>query len=100
MWGGALSHPLNIDISVLQGSILGPILFLTNINDLPNASDLMTFLFVDDTQGFDSDRDLCALINRVNNELKKWAAWFRANKMVVNTKKKQNTLYSTLKVKK
>jgi hypothetical protein len=47
----------------------------------------MTLLFADDTQGLDSDKDLCALINRVNNELKKWAAWFRANKMVVNTKK-------------
>jgi hypothetical protein len=88
--GGTLSHPLNIDISVLQGSILGPLLFLIYINDLPNFSDLTTFLFADDTQGFDSDKDLGVLINRINNELKKWAAWFRANKMVVNTKKKQN----------
>jgi hypothetical protein len=44
---------------------------------------LTTFLFADDTQGFDCDKDLGVLINRINNELKNWAAWFRANKMVV-----------------
>ena len=35
---GILSNPQEIDISVLQGTILGPILFLCFINDLPNSS--------------------------------------------------------------
>ena len=51
-----------IDISVLQGSILGPILFLCYINNLHLATDLFTLLFPDDTALVDSDEDLQTLI--------------------------------------
>jgi Reverse transcriptase (RNA-dependent DNA polymerase) len=72
---------------VLQGSILGPILFLCYINDLPDCSNLKTLLFADDTQGYASGSHLPTLINTVNEEQKKWSAWFRSNKMAVNIKK-------------
>ena len=45
---GNVSSPKNIDISVSQGSIPGPILFLCYINDLQNATELITFLLADD----------------------------------------------------
>ena len=65
----------------------GPILFLVYIEDLPSSSLLETFLFSDDNQGLMAGKNLPELIDNVNFELKKWAQWFRSNKMAVNTHK-------------
>lgn len=46
---GTLSNEAIINISVLQGTTLGPILFLCYINDIFEATSLSTFLFADDT---------------------------------------------------
>ena len=84
---GQKSTQETIEMSVIQGSILGPILFLVYIDDLPSSSLLETYLFADDTQGLKAGYNLPELINSVNLELKKWAQWFRSNKMSVNTSK-------------
>ena len=78
---------------MLQGSILGPILFLCFINDLHLATWLLTLLFADDTAVLDSDTDLRALITRINSELQKIANWFRTNKMSVNVGKTKYILF-------
>jgi hypothetical protein len=92
---GNLSNPCPINISILQGSILGPILFLIQINDLPGVTDLKTFLFADDTQGLKGGKNLSNLLDDVNRELKKWAVWFLANKMAVNTAKTKFIIFHT-----
>jgi hypothetical protein len=84
---GNLSESKQLKISVLQGTILGPILFLCFINDLPEATELILFLFADDTSCTAADNDLPTLIRYVNIELQKLANWFRSNKMVVNISK-------------
>jgi hypothetical protein len=92
---GHLSSETIFNISVIQGSILGPILFLIYINDLYGASDLYKLMFADDTAGLASGDNLPDLFNFVNNEIKKIARWFRANKMAVNVGKTKYIIFHT-----
>ena len=92
---GSVSSPQNINISVLQGSILGPILFLCYINDLPNATELLTYLFADDTSGFLIGKNLHELVPKMNIEINKMSNWFRANKMAVNISKTKYIIFHT-----
>ena len=93
---GCKSKQEDIDMSVIQGSILlGPILFLIYIDDLPFSSLLETFMFADDTQGLKAGKNLPELIDNVNLELKKWAQWFRTNKMAVNFNKTKFIIFHT-----
>ena len=93
---GNLSDTVTLDdLSVIQGSTLGPILFNIYINDLPRSTRLHTTLFADDGSALGKGKKLPELIDYVNEEIVKIATWFRANKMVVNTKKTQYIIFRT-----
>lgn len=72
----------------MQGSVLGPLLFICFINDLPDATKILKMLiFADDTCALDKDSNLENLITRCNTELQKLANWFSTNKISVNVNK-------------
>jgi len=81
------------DLSVFQGTSLGPVLFLCFINDLPLATELFSVLYADDTTGLDSDSDLQTLLTRVGVELNKLANWFRSNRMALNVSKTKYMIF-------
>ena len=69
-------------------------LFLLYINDLNNVSTVVELiLFADDTNLFMSHKDPVYLATSLNSECNKLSAWFKANKLSLNLKKKNFMLF-------
>ena len=94
---GTNSNKADISHGVPQGSVLGPLLFLIYINDLPNVTSFLTYLYADDTSFLKSSNDLQQLINDCNNELKKAQTWFNANKLSLNVSKTKYMIFRNSK---
>ena len=83
-----MSSQGNIKYGVPQGSILGPLLFLLFISDLPLYTDVFTDLYADDTT-------LYEIKTKLQKALSDLAQWCRLNGMVINIDKTKAMIVTT-----
>lgn len=93
--GGERSTALKLECGVPQGSILGPLLFLIAINDLPgHVSACSSYLYADDSTFLVKGADIAVLQTDVNAISLKVSNWFSANSFLLNNDKTQNIVFS------
>ena len=81
---GQASDWANITTGVPQGSVLGPLLFLVYINDIPKAVQFsQVYLFADNT----NITSVCSSSASFQNDLSSICDWFLSNKLSINVDK-------------
>ena len=82
-------------IHSIYRSVLGPLLFMLYINDLPNISDTFkSVLFADDTTLIFSNRSILELKNNIQFNINKLYDWLNVNKCSLNISKTNVLLFN------
>ena len=86
--GNALSDKCPVKYGVPQGSILGPLLFILYINDLPlSISNCNTDMYADDSTIHISGKNISDIQTKVQEDLNRIELWCKDNNMFINCNK-------------
>ena len=78
------SDPSNITCGVPQGSILGPLLFLIYVNDMPQAVKSNLFLCADDSCLVFQEKDAIEIEKQLNEDFTNICEWFVDNRLSIH----------------
>jgi hypothetical protein len=85
---GLFSSLSEINYGIPQGSILGPLLILIYVNDLPNCVENSNIrMFADDTTLTASGKSIQQIESKINCDLINIKEWLLANKLSLNLTK-------------
>lgn len=92
--GGSYSNTKITNQGVPQGSILGPLLFIIYINDLPDViSSAHCVLYADDTTVSCKAKTVPSLISKLNSVLNNVVSWCNNNDLTINPSKTQFMIF-------
>ena len=95
---GNESTPSYVKHGVPQGSILGPLLFILYLNDLPRVvKHCKISLYADDTCVYVASKDPAELEAMLNKDLESMSKWYSHNELLLNAKKCKLILFGTKK---
>ena len=91
------SQPGDLSCGVPQGSILGPLLFLLYVNDMPQAVNCELLLYADDSVLFFTHKDLEVINMQLNQDFNSLCDWFVDNKLSIHfgEEKTKSILFAT-----
>ena len=95
--GDATSPPLPVTCGVPQGSILGPLIFLVYVNDMPAATNSKLLLYADDSAILVSGKDVSQIQATLSKELESIREWLIDNKLSLHLGKTESILFGTNK---
>ena len=78
------SNPGYLTCGVPQGSILGPLLFLLYINDMPQSVNCDLYLYADDSCLVIQDKDVKVIERQLNADFANLCDWFLDNKLSIH----------------
>ena len=95
--GKELSSRGKLNCGVPQGSILGPLLFLLYVNDMPQAVNSELLLYTDDTCLFFMGKDSKIIGDQLNKDFNSLFEWFSDNKLSIHfgEEKTKSILFGT-----